>query len=523
MMVAVLLGALTLGACVDDNESQSVTDVRNAKAEQLKAMAEYDKARAEAALIQANAQKAYNEAQAEFFKAQAAVQNAMAADKEFQLQKLKDQYAAELEAINLEAQNRLLAAKIDAAEKEQAFLALANELLQGLYRKYADEVEILDGYKTSLNYWNTQVANLEVEAISVDQANAAAKAVWENENLKYQAQIDAYKSYEGKDRSELEAEAKRLEMVKTNLNMTYLNAGIATNTAREGYTEAVLAFNPYAEAVEATPKTVLAAKTLMEDFGFIFYWDEDYSDFLTEKVVLYKEGYSELYVQRYSLKESPVEVKRQDLAKIEKELKADLGAKKTDKVEATGLYKDLADAEKDLADATTAKDEAKINSAKLRIAEANDKIAAKLKEIEEAAQDIKDFEAAIASFAGEDLKAYDAALAALKENKAVVAYIAAMKAESEAYDAYYEADAQYTAVNNLVEKAVDAKAQILSLENSIAENLKNIAAQSNDKEIALQQAKDMVTKYTTQVELQEAVVALAKKNLDAAIAAQEEE
>ena len=34
MMVAVLLGALSLGACVDDNESQSVTDLRGAKAKQ---------------------------------------------------------------------------------------------------------------------------------------------------------------------------------------------------------------------------------------------------------------------------------------------------------------------------------------------------------------------------------------------------------------------------------------------------------------------------------------------------------
>lgn len=57
MMVAVLLGALTLGACVDDNESQSVTDVRTAKAEQLRAMADLYKAQAEAELIYANAEK----------------------------------------------------------------------------------------------------------------------------------------------------------------------------------------------------------------------------------------------------------------------------------------------------------------------------------------------------------------------------------------------------------------------------------------------------------------------------------
>ena len=39
MMVAVLLGALSLGACVDNDESASVEAVRNAKAEQLKGLA----------------------------------------------------------------------------------------------------------------------------------------------------------------------------------------------------------------------------------------------------------------------------------------------------------------------------------------------------------------------------------------------------------------------------------------------------------------------------------------------------
>ena len=53
MMVAVLLGALTLGACVDDNESASVTKVREAKAAQLNAAAELSSAQAKAATIAA--------------------------------------------------------------------------------------------------------------------------------------------------------------------------------------------------------------------------------------------------------------------------------------------------------------------------------------------------------------------------------------------------------------------------------------------------------------------------------------
>lgn len=512
MMVAVLLGALTLGACVDDNESQSVTDVRNAKAEQLKAAAELSKAQAEAALIQANAQKAYQEAQAEYFKAQAAVQNAMAADKEFQLQKLKDQYAAELEAINLEAQNRLLAAKIEAAKQEQAFLALANVLLQELYQTYANEVYVLDGYKAQLNQQNMLVAQYEAQVITNEQANATQKAIWENEILGYQAKIDAYKSYEGKDRSELKAEYDKLSKVADNQYMIYLNAQVTANAAHTASNKVIDAFNPYNDA--ATLKTVLAVKTLWQDFSFGSISSEDFV--IDEEL--------NLSVQRYSLdSEYWLENKRQELAREEKVEKDILGAKKSGETAATGYYADLEAAEKRLADATTAKDEAAINQAKLDVANWNDNIARQLKIVEEATQKIKDFEAAIASFAGEDLKAYDAALAALKEDKAVVAYIEAKKAEDKALEVYQEANAQANVTWNLYINAVDAKAEILNLENNIANCQVWIANLTNNTEQWLQQAKDEVTRLTTQIELQEAVVALAKKNLDAAIAAQEEE
>ena len=78
MMVAVLLGVLSLGACVDDNETQSVTDVRNAKAEQLQARADMNNAEAEAQKIQADAEAALMTAKAEAQKAAAAKVNAEA-------------------------------------------------------------------------------------------------------------------------------------------------------------------------------------------------------------------------------------------------------------------------------------------------------------------------------------------------------------------------------------------------------------------------------------------------------------
>lgn len=73
MMAAVLASALTLGACVEDKESQSVTDVRNAKTEQLKSVAAMNNATAEATRMLAEADAALKAAQAEAVKAETAL------------------------------------------------------------------------------------------------------------------------------------------------------------------------------------------------------------------------------------------------------------------------------------------------------------------------------------------------------------------------------------------------------------------------------------------------------------------
>ncbi|MFK2363045.1 hypothetical protein ACIXNO_20070 [Bacteroides fragilis] len=78
MMVAVLLGALSLGACVDNNESASVEAVRNAKAKQLESLANLNNANADAQKAITAAEVALKEAQAAFAKAQAEAEQAHA-------------------------------------------------------------------------------------------------------------------------------------------------------------------------------------------------------------------------------------------------------------------------------------------------------------------------------------------------------------------------------------------------------------------------------------------------------------
>ena len=112
MMVAVLLGALSLGACVDDNESASVTDLREAKAEQLRSIVKMNEAEAQAKLIYANAEAELKTAEANLKQALADKAAAEALIKQLEAQMEQDAYDAELAAKLAEAEkNRLEAEK----------------------------------------------------------------------------------------------------------------------------------------------------------------------------------------------------------------------------------------------------------------------------------------------------------------------------------------------------------------------------------------------------------------------------
>ena len=78
LMAVLALGSTTLTSCVDDNESASVTAIRDAKAAQLNALANYHNAQAEAEKIKAEAEAAINKAEAAIREAQAQMQQAKA-------------------------------------------------------------------------------------------------------------------------------------------------------------------------------------------------------------------------------------------------------------------------------------------------------------------------------------------------------------------------------------------------------------------------------------------------------------
>lgn len=131
---ALLVGmGATFTSCVDSTESPSVTNIRNAKAEQLKSIAELNRALAEKELILANAEKAAQAASQALQEAQAAYLAAQAEYEKAQAELLRAQAAllnaqTEAEKAKLEYELKLMQAELDkkAQELAEAQAALAN-------------------------------------------------------------------------------------------------------------------------------------------------------------------------------------------------------------------------------------------------------------------------------------------------------------------------------------------------------------------------------------------------------------
>ena len=271
MMVALLLGTLSLGACVDDNETASVSAVREATAKQLKSVAAMNRAEAEATRTLAAAEVALMQAKAAAEKANAEYNNALVEQKQKAaellelkkeaqsienqqkqaelekqlavLEKTKLQAQADLAAIEaqmkkaeLDAQAALLTAQKDllAAQQElldceerlaqaksdaerEAILAERDEL-QRLAANYAEAANNLLVAKAEYNTAVSTLVGLENGLVTAQQAKEQAIIDNKNRIAECKMQIEAYKKYTNYTEDVQALKNKRAELVvKQNL------------------------------------------------------------------------------------------------------------------------------------------------------------------------------------------------------------------------------------------------------------------------------------------------------------------
>lgn len=227
MMVAVLLGALSLGACVDNDESASVDAVRNAKAEQLKGAAALANAQAEAETIRANAEAKLKEAEAAYQDAKTEADKA--------------KWAAKLTVIQAEAARDI--AKAQKAQKDAEMAIITNQdqwINNTLWWNYSDASDKLISLNGQLI--NATADEIALKAGVVSAQKAAEKiAVEKNQYIARQTerkdQLSKLSSI-ASDRAALEKKFETLRVEQTELTAAKGKTADAVTAAQAKFDEA---------------------------------------------------------------------------------------------------------------------------------------------------------------------------------------------------------------------------------------------------------------------------------------------
>ena len=227
MMVAVLLGALSLGACVDNDESASVEAVRNAKAEQLKGAAALANAQAEAETIRANAEAKLKEAEAAYQDAKTEADKA--------------KWAAKLTVIKHQAARDI--AKAQKAQKDAEMAIITNQdqwINNTLWWNYSDASDKLISLNGQLI--NATADEIALKAGVVSAQKAAEKiAVEKNQYIARQTerkdQLSKLSSI-ASDRAALEKKFETLRVEQTELTAAKGKTADAVTAAQAKFDEA---------------------------------------------------------------------------------------------------------------------------------------------------------------------------------------------------------------------------------------------------------------------------------------------
>ena len=548
-LAGALVASPVFTSCVDDSESASVTALRGAKAEQLSALATLQKAQAEAAKVTADAEKAYKEAWAEYYKAQANSSNA-SADKILQeMEQAKAKFEYEIAYIKADYEKKIAEAKKAALKAEQDILENAETRLATLYINYSSAVNTLNDLKYQKAEKEMLLTEYEAGAVALDEVILQKKNDLEAQIAEAEAQIKAWETYQGIDDADLDAELLAAQQAK-----------YAAWAAKDAADEAVIEPKEAAEEVLdqydldelEEPSTVAAVAAIQaflkvnpiddyislgwfndKDEAVEYYWEQVknsnieyvpgdvdkiynlygnnndygryaiagymqlngiyYQPFKTESVEITDEKSVPLYSLNKNI--STTQISQAFVAQKENYTK-NLGAAATETTEATGYYKNLADAEKelkdyqkDLADAKEAltAGEAEVKAAQAKVDEAQAAVDAEQAKIDAEQDKIDAAEAVIAtansnkSYAQTEKSTYEELKAQAEANKTTAE---ANKAAATTDEAKAAADADIAAATAAI---ADATAKIEAYTDKI--EAAEEAIETADETIEAEQAK----------------------------------
>ena len=497
MMVAVLLGALSLGACVDDNESQSVTDLRNAKAAQLEALANLYNAQAEAERIIADAEAALKQAKAQY-------QAALATAKEQETARLAEKHAIEIEKLKAQAEAAIALAKKNAAKYEQDLIDQAGDYIRALYSDYQDALNIMYDYQERKIELTTDIAKAEAELVPAKELMDNQIARYNKQIAEYEYTISLYEEYEGADLATLKQDLAKAKKDLDVASDTNNKAVAAQNEAFDAYWAQVDRFDPdEVYNVQNPIATIKAVKQL---------WEKGWYVEASESREL-SDNYDLNY---YTLNPASVVSQRQNLENTVEYYTNQLGAT-TDAANEYGslnAQKKYWEAEK--ADKLEADADADVTYEQNKI----DLLTARITEytgyLTNAKENLTLFESLVDAFEGDALKAYDEAFAAQKAlaedwEKKHDEYVAAN-------DAYVAAYNKVSTLNTLIYQT-DVEERIAYYNDQINNLKKDIASAQEDYNNGYDDVLELynaeLDKVNDQIEYQQAIIDSLQQQIQA--------
>ena len=420
MMVAVLLGALSLGACVDNDESASVEAVRNAKAEQLKGAAALANAQAEAETIRANAEAKLKEAEAAYQDAKTEADKA--------------KWAAKLTVIQAESARDI--AKAQKAQKDAEMAIITNQdqwINNTLWWNYSDASDKLISLNGQLI--NATADEIALKAGVVSAQKAAEKiAVEKNQYIARQTerkdQLSKLSSI-ASDRAALEKKFETLRVEQTELTAAKGKTADAVTAAQAKFDEAqekIYAQSGNTDKLSSDLAKVGAELTYIEvEYNNqTYYFSVTTSNFVevgensnnAQSVRFYELGLKSQTTSATLAFQNKIKYIKENIVGVPSD---------TDKgIQASGAYTNIEywaaqkkqkEAEKAAAttDAEKAAIQAEIEALQPDIERADEALEAAKKELAEAEAEFKAFQDAVALFANADAKAaYDKDIADAK-------------------------------------------------------------------------------------------------------------
>lgn len=458
LMAVLALGSTTLTSCVDDNESASVTAIRNAKAEQLKALAALSNAQAEAAKIQAEAEAALKNAQAEW--------------KKEQTEEAKQKFAIKIEVIKAQAERDIAEAKKQALEYEKQIWDNADAKIQAMVSDYQTALNKVISTKEELIEAKIDYAHFEVDSTlaeakykefvidqnrtiaqneaDIKRLQALAEGGADKTALAEQMEVLAGQAYKMLHTDLPAVEAKQAEAEKAKED-AYLPINIDkpfTEDQEHEKLEWEAGLLPYAKGVQTLK--AYEAEYSDEDIKFIEADNETYvasikECFEEEAVTVYTRSKGSDFVNATQVVENAL---NQDIA----DATANLGAKKTATEAGTGALGDLEQAEADLKakqaalaaeNAKPDKDQSVINQLEGEIDDLNVSIEQYKESVAQYTEEIADLK--------QELKDFQATLEVVKEGSdAQKQYIETAKTVLKAAEAYVTAQHEVHKVDNAI-------------------------------------------------------------------------